>query len=194
MTITIKHQESYSRGQLLLRSFFGFFYITIPHIFLLYFIMIAASILSFISWWSVLFTGKYPQNFFEFRVNLQKWSLRLGLRLMHLADGYPEFGLSGKDSNSDIEIENPEQLSRGLLLLRLFFGLFYILLPHGFLLFFRAIACYFVGLIAWWIVLFTGKYPESMFNFIVESYRWSIRVGFYYSFMTDTYPPFNGKE
>ncbi len=194
MKITIKHQETFSRGELLLRSFFGFFYIMIPHMFLLYFLQIAGGLLSFISWWAVLFTGKYPQSFYEFQLNLQRWSLRVGLRLLNLADGYPAFGLNSADSNSNIEIENSESLSRGLLLLRLFFGMFYVIIPHGFLLMFRAIACMFIAFIAWWIVLFTGKYPESMFNFVIETQRWSIRVSLYMKFMTDIYPPFHGRE
>lgn len=194
MKVTIKHQETYSRGELLLRTFFGFIYIMIPHAFVLYFLQIAAGLLTFISWWAVLFTGKYPQSFYEFQLNMQRWSLRLGLRMMNLADGYPAFGLSSTDPNSNIEIENPESLSRGLLLLRTFFGMFYVMIPHGFILMFRGIACMFIAMIAWWIVLFTGKYPEGMFNFIVETQRWSTRVSLYMMFMTDVYPPFHGRE
>lgn len=60
----IVHQDSYSRGQLLLRTFFGFFYIMIPHAFLLWFMTIASLFLGFIAWWAVLFTAKYPKSFF----------------------------------------------------------------------------------------------------------------------------------
>jgi hypothetical protein len=194
MKITITHQETYSRGQLLLRHFFGWLYIAIPHVFLLYFVQIAASVLSFISWWAVLFTGKYPQNFFEFQVNLQKWSLRMNLRLMDMADGYPQFGLSSSDPNSNIEIQNPEKLNQGLLLLRTFFGMFYVIIPHGFILMFRGIACMFIMFLAFWIILITGKYPEGMFKFMVETMRWGMRVSFYMKFMTDDYPPFHGRE
>ena len=66
MKIDIKHQERYSRGELLLRSIFGAIYIAFPHLFLLIFVSLWGAILSFISWWIVLFTGEYPQSFFEF--------------------------------------------------------------------------------------------------------------------------------
>lgn len=85
-------------------------------------------------------------------------------------------------------------MSRGLLLLRLLFGYFYVLIPHGIMLAFYAIGVYFVILIAWFAVLFTGKYPEGMFRFVEKYFRWWLRVGTYMSFMTDQYPPFNGDE
>lgn len=193
MNLTIQHQESYSRGQLLLRTLFGGIYIVLPHFFLMYFMMIWGAILSLISWFAVLFTGKYPQSFFNYQLNLKKWNLRVSARVLNLADGYPTFGLSGTDTNTNIELPYPESLSRGLLLLRTFFGFIYVIIPHGFLLFFRAIATYFLIFLSWWAILITGKYPQSWFDFNVGTLRWAMRVGFYLSFMTDQYPPFNGK-
>lgn len=193
MNLTILHQESYSRGELLLRTLFGALYIAIPHFFLLYFLAIWGAILSFISFWAILFTGKYPQSFFNYQLNLKKWSLRVTTRLFNMADGYPAFGLSATDTNTNIELEYPETSSRGLLLLRAFFAVFYVLIPHGFLLFFRAIATYFLMFLSWWAILFTGKYPKSWFDFNVGTLRWAMRVGFYLSFMTDKYPPFNSR-
>lgn len=193
MILTIQHQETYSRGQLLLRAFFGSIYIGIPHFFLLYFIMIWGAILSFIAWWAVLFTGKYPQSFFNYQLNLKKWSLRVSVRLVHMADGYPAFGMSSTDTNTNIELAYPEKLNQGLLILRTFFALFYVIIPHGFLLFFRAIATYVLIFLSFWAILFTGKYPKSWFDFNVGTIRWAMRVGFYMSFMTDQYPPFNGR-
>jgi hypothetical protein len=194
MILTIQHQESYSRGQLLLRTLFGGIYIVFPHFFLLYFMMIWGAILSLISWFAVLFTGKYPQSFFNYQLNMRKWNLRVSARLLNMADGYPAFGLSGTDTNTNIELPYPESLSRGLLLLRTFFGFIYVIIPHGFLLFFRAIATYFLIFLSWWAILITGKYPQSWFDFNVKTLRWGMRVGFYMSFMTDKYPPFNGNE
>jgi hypothetical protein len=155
--------------------------------------MIWGAILSFISWWAILFTAKYPQSFFNYQLNMRKWMLRVSARLFNMADGYPAFGLSGADENTNIEITYPETLSRGILILRAFFGVIYVIIPHGFLLFFRAIATYFLMFLSWWAILFTGKYPKSWFEFNVGTIRWAMRVGFYMSFMTDQYPPFNGK-
>jgi hypothetical protein len=52
----------------------------------------------------------------------------------------------------------------------------------------------FVGIIAWWAILFSGKYPEGMFGFVERFMRWMLRVMAYMAKMTDIYPPFNGKE
>jgi len=192
--LTIQHQESYSRGELLLRTFFGGIYMFLPHAFMMMFCQIWAGILSFIAWWVVLFTGKYPQSFFEYQVKMIRWSVRLSARSMNLADGYPAFFPSGTDDKTSFDVDYPETLSRGLLLLRMFFGLFYILLPHGFVLIFRMIGAAFMRFLAWWAILFTGEYPKGWHDFQVGTLRWGIRVNAYYMFMTDTYPPFSGKE
>ena len=193
MELQVNHQESYSRVELLLRSFFGIIYIEIPHLFLLFFLSIWSAILSFISWWVILFTGSYPQSFFEFQVKLFRWSTRVNLRLYNMSDGYPAFGLDVEDEAFKLDIPYPETLSRGILLLRLFFSFIYVLIPHGFLLFFRGLWTLILTFLAFWVVLFTGEYPKSWFDFNVGTIRWSLRVNLYLSNMTDDYPPFSGK-
>jgi hypothetical protein len=194
MKLTIKNQESYSRVELLLRTFFGWIYIAIPHGFLLFFVGLWSSILMFVAFWVVLFTAHYPKNFFEFQTGFYRWSLRLRARIINLSDGYPAFGIKGTDEGTQLDIPYPEKLSRILLLLRLFFGWIYVLIPHGFILFFRTIATGFVIFVAWWIVLITAKYPASMHEFVTGTVRWGTRITLYMSFMTDDYPPFTGKD
>lgn len=189
----IVHQDSYSRGQLLLRTFFGFFYIMIPHAFLLWFMTIASLFLGFIAWWAVLFTAKYPKSFFDFQLGLLKWSTRVSARMLNLVDGYPSFGLSGIDDRTSVHVAYPETLNRGTLLLRAFFGFIYVYIPHGICLLFRFIGLYFVVLIAWWAILIVGKYPKVMHNYVVGTFRWIMRLNIYMKFMTDKYPPFSGK-
>lgn len=189
----VVHQSNYSRLELLARTFFGQLYILLPHGFLLFFVGIGSFVLGFIAWWAVLFTGVYPRSFFDYQVNLIRWRMRVAARMTHLADGYPEFGMSKSDERVIVHIAYPEKLSQGLLLLRLFFQFIYVLIPHGFCLFFRFIGTAFVIFFAWWAVLFTGKYPAGMHAFVVGSFRWALRVQLYSSFMTDKYPPFSGK-
>jgi hypothetical protein len=193
MKLEIKHQESYSRGELLLRTLFGWLYITLPHFFILMFVGIWGAILQFIAFWVVLFTGRYPQSMFEFQEGLLRWSLRVSARTMNLADGYPAFGISATDDYSTLEIEYPEKLSRGLLIVRFLFGWIYVGIPHGFMLFFRYIATMVLVFISWWAVLFTGSYPESFHKFNVGTLRWATRMNVYLKFMTDEYPPFTGE-
>ena len=193
MTLTIKHQETYSRGELLLRTIFGFFYIGIPHFFLLFFVGIWSAILQFISFWAILFTGRYPESFFEFQVGVMRWNIRLNARLMNLSDGYPAFGIHGTDDQTSLDVPYPESLSRGLAIVKLLFGAIYVGIPHGFILFFRLIWGSVLTFIAFWVVLFTGKYPESWHTFNVNTMRWSTRVNIYLGFMNDKYPPFSGQ-
>lgn len=194
MKLTIQHQDSYSRGQLLLRTFFGFLYIVIPHMFCLFFVGIWAGILAFLAFWVVLFTGRYPKSWFDFQVKFMNWQLRVNASMIHLVDGYPAFGLSTISDNVKLEVEYPEKLSRGLVLLRLFFGFLYVLIPHMFCLYFRALATYIVIFLAWWVVLFTGNYPENWHAFNVGTARWAWRLNLYMGLFTDDYPPFSGKE
>ena len=204
MKLIVKHQEHYSRGELLLRTLFGFLYIALPHFFILMFVGLFGAILRFIAFWVVLFTGRYPQSMFEFQVNLMKWSVRIMARLWNLSDGYPAFGLKATDEHTDLTVPYPEKISRGLVLLRLFFGIFYVYIPHGFLLAFRGFwvgilifLSWWVGILiflSWWVVLFTAKYPASFHEWAVGLIRWQMRLNLYMGYMTDTYPPFTGDE
>ena len=193
MKFGIKHQESYSRGELIIRTLFGGLYIALPHLFLLMFLQLWSGILNFITFWVILFTGKFPEGMFNFQMNLRKWNLRFQARLLNLSDGYPHFGLENQDESIIIELERPIEANRISILFRQFFGVIYVLIPHGFCLFFMMIGMSFVRFIAFWVVLFTGKYPVGMHTYIVGVLRWQFRVGAFMSFMTDTYPPFSKK-
>jgi len=194
MLLEIKHHEHYSRKELLLRSFFGWFYILIPHAFLLIFVAMAATVLQFLSFWIILFTGRYPQSWFEFQVKFQSWNLRLNASFFNIVDGYPAFGFNGSHPSIEYDVPYPEHISRVSVLLRGVFGFFYVLIPHGFILMFLGIAVQMVTFICWWIVLFTGKYPKELFDFVVGYLKWNQRVTNYMAYMTDTYPPFSMKE
>jgi hypothetical protein len=193
MALTIQRQEQYSRGALLLRTFFGWLYISIPHLFLLLFVGIWGAVLSFISWWVVLFTGRYPKSLFEFQVGLISWSTRVAASVGNLTDEYPSFGISGTSAAVRVEIDYPEKLGRGTLILRTLLGWLYFTIPHGFCLFFRLIWSGVLSFLAWWAVLFTGNFPESFHSFLTGTHRWLVRFSAYAGFLTDTYPPFTGK-
>ena len=91
MKLTIAHQDKYSRGQLILRTLFGAIYIGVPHLFLIAIVGIWSAILSFITFWAVLFTGKFPESMFNFQIGFQNWVLRVEAVLGNLVDGYPTF-------------------------------------------------------------------------------------------------------
>lgn len=181
-----------SRGILLLRLLFGWLYAGIPHYICLFAVSSAMGAISFVAFWAVLFSGRYPKGLFTIITGLLDWQARISVYLNFLRDEYPPLGFTSTYP-ARVVIDYPEKLSRGLLLLRAFFGFLYILIPHGICLFIRQIAHGVITFIAWWAVLFTGKIPERMFSFLSGTYRWSLRVSAYCFFLTDEYPPFSGK-
>ena len=194
MKLNITHQESYSRGQLILRTLFGSLYIGIPHGFLLLFVGVWSAILSFATFWVVLFTQKFPKGIFDWQVKYMSWGLRVNAVLSNLVDGYPEFFPSGGSETVELAVEHPEKVRWWLVLLRTVLGVFYVLIPHGICLIGRYIATGVLMFIAWWAVLFTGRYPARMHAFNVGTYRWVYRIYMYLEFFTDQYPRFSGKE
>lgn len=193
MKLTITHQESYSRSELLLRGIFGVLYIVLPHVFLLFFFSLWGTILSLVAFIAIIFTGRYPESMFEYQVNLLRWNLRLTARTSNLADDYPAFGLDGTDEHTSLEVPYPEGISRGLTIVRLLFGAFYVILPHGFILYFRILWGAILSIYAFLSVLFTAKFPKGAHDFLVGTIRWQYRVSLYMGNMTDTYPPFSSK-
>lgn len=191
MKLNIVHQSRYSRGELLLRSFFGGLYIVIPHAFCLFFYTLWGAILYFITFFSILFTQRYPKSNFDYFLKLFRWQLRLNARMFNLSDGYPAFGLNGTDDKTTLEVTYPEYVSWTKPLLIFFLGGI-ILIPHAICLMFLSIGAWFMVLFSWFAVLFTGNYPEGMHQYMVRFIRWNTRVNLYVYFMYPYYPPFNG--
>ena len=88
-----------------------------------------------------------------------------------------------------LKVEFPKRLSR----LTTFFRLF-MLIPQIVVLYFINIAGDIIVFISWWAILFTGRYPKGLFDFVVWWFRWSTRFAGYAYLLTDKYPPFNGSE
>jgi len=185
------YPQEMSRGKLLLKTFFGWLYIGIPHGIILSVLGFIAGIMSFFAWWAVLFTGKYPKGMFDFILNTTRWTMRVSAYLGLMTDVNPPYSFESPDSPVKLDIEYPESLSRGKLLLRTFFGWLYVGVPHGIILSALGALAEAIILICWFIILFTGKFPEGMFKLVVGYFRWTLRVGAYSGFMTDEYPPFS---
>jgi hypothetical protein len=134
----------------------------------------------------LLFRQKYPKWWFDWNVALTKFSTRVGAYIDLLTDEYPS---TDEDQTVHIEIPYPDaknELNRWLPLVK-----WLLAIPHYIILFFLWIAAIVCVVIAWFAILFTGRYPRGLFDFVVGVYRWSLRVAAY-SFLltTDLYPPF----
>ena len=85
------------------------------------------------------------------------------------------------------------RLSRGLALLKFFFGFLYVGIPHGIALLIYGILVLIVVFLSWWAILIVGRFPRGFFDFVVGFNRWAMRVTAYLSYLRDEYPPFNGR-
>ncbi len=93
-----------------------------------------------------------------------------------------------------MDIDYPEGLSRGKLLLKVLLGWIYVGIPHGIILYVYGIAVSVTTFIAFWVILFTGRYPKGLFDFAVGYWRWTTHVTAYLGLLRDEYPPFNGRQ
>lgn len=93
-----------------------------------------------------------------------------------------------------LSIEYPDRLSRGWVVLKVLFGWLYVGIPHGIILWLYGIAVGIVTFIALWAILFTGRFPKGMFEFVVGYMRWSLNVSTYLGLLRDEYPPFSGEQ
>ena len=112
-----------------------------------------------------------------------------------MRDEYPPFSNEQKaDYPVTLDVEYPERLSRGWVVPKVLLGWLYVGIPHGIILALYGIVVSIVVFIAFFAILFTGKYPRGMFDFVVEYMRWSLNVTAYLSLLRDEYPPFSGRE
>jgi hypothetical protein len=160
----------------------------IPHYIALYFLGIAAFVVTVIAFFSILFTGKYPRSLFDFAVGYWRWSWRVGFYGYSAlgTDMYPPFTLDKAQYPADIDIQYPEKLSQGLVLVKWWL----LAIPHYFIIYALNIVQEVLLLVIAIILLFTGQYPPDLFKFIMGINRWVYRVYAYAFLMTDEYPPF----
>lgn len=195
VTLTVDYPDKLSRGVLLLKVFFGWLYVGIPHGFILYFYEIAVGIVTFIAFWAVLFTGRFPRGMHDFVVGGMRWNTNVGAYIGFLTDEYPPFtGEEGTKYPLTLTVEYPERLSRSTLLLKVLFGWLYVGIPHGIMLMLYGVAVAVVMFIAFWAILFAGRFPRGMYDFVVGFWRWSLNVQAYMSLLIDEYPPFSGEQ
>jgi hypothetical protein len=146
---------------------------------------IVVVVIAIIAWFWVLVAGKMPRGLWDFALFYMRWRANSIAYVAMLRDEYPPFGTGDYPVRYSAG-EFPEKRNR----LTVFFRLF-MLIPHFIVLFFLGIAWWVTAIIAWFAILFTGSYPEGLYNFAVGYLRWSMRVEAYGYLMRDEYPPFS---
>jgi hypothetical protein len=172
------------------RPFFAWV-VAIPHWLILGVIGSVVGVLTFVGWFAILFTGKMPEGITNFTAMYLRYQWRTMSYSYGFTEKYPPFEFEmmvGDDGHhtSRFDMDAPGDLSRGLIFVK-----WLLVIPHFFVLACVWIAALFAIFIGAWIVLFTGKWPEGMRDFIVGSMRWSNRVTAYTYLVTDDYPPFS---
>jgi hypothetical protein len=138
----------------------------------------------------ILFRKKYPRWWFDWNRELLRFTQRVYAYGALMSDVYPS---TDEQQYVRLEIEYPNaetDLARGMPLVKWFLAI-----PHYFVLLFLYIGAFFAVIFAWFAILFTGRYPRSLFDFVVGVERWALRVIAYaFILVTDKYPPFSLEE
>ena len=146
----------------------------------------AGGLLFFAPLLMILFRQKYPRWWFDWNLELQRFSNRVAAYLALMADRYPS-----TTEHQSVHLDYPypdvvRDLRRWLPLVKWFLAI-----PHFIVLFFLWIAAVVTVIVAWFAIVFTGRYPRGMFDFVEGVLRWQNRVaGYAVVLVTDEYPPF----
>jgi hypothetical protein len=135
----------------------------------------------------ILFRQRYPRWWFDFALELTRFSTRIGAYVALLTDKYPS---TVEEQDVHLELDYPDaerDLNRWLPLVK-----WLLAIPHYVVLFFLSVGAFFAVVIAWFAILFTGRYPRGLFDYVVGVGRWWLRVEAYaFLLVTDRYPPFS---
>jgi hypothetical protein len=179
VALAVDYPERQSRWKTLFRLF-----LAIPLLIFAYLINSASLGMVWAIWIVVALRGRIPRWMFDFQVALIGWQVRAFSYCLLLTDAYAPFE---GDYPIRFEAQYPERLSRWKVL----FWKYFTVLPHSIVLFFLWIAAYVVLIIAWFAILFTGRFPRALHGYVAGVVRWSLRVQAYVFSLTDEYPPFS---
>ena len=167
-------------------------FMAIPHLFVLYALNIVSEAIGFVSWILVVFTGKLPDGLAGLQAMYLRYTVRTYTFVLFMREEYPPFAFETTASDpGDVprlrvdfvpELEDRNRLTA-------FFRIL-LVIPHLIVLALLAIGVWVASIIGFFAVLFTGKWPEGLRDFVIKVMRWGLRVQAYFLLLTDLYPPF----
>ena len=178
----VAYQERYSR----LSTFFRLI-LAIPHIVVLMLWGFLAEIVVFLSWFAILFTGRYPNAFFGFVAGFVSYSTRVNCYLSLLTDKFPPFGSSRPEDGHPVQVstDHPERLSRLTTFFRLPMAIPAYLVAYVLRLLGQLLAVF-----AWIVIVIMGRLPKGLFEVMELPMRYQLRFASYLFLVTDVYPWF----
>jgi Domain of unknown function (DUF4389) len=143
----------------------------------------AAYVLAIVNWFAILVTGDAIKGIRDFQLYYLRWRTRAVAYMALFVDPYPPFGDASYPAA--IAVTEPAVRDRATIAVRLILAV-----PHLIVLFFLVLAWALCTVIAWFAILFTGRYPASLYPFALGVMRWLLRVEAYLLLLVDEYPPF----
>ena len=183
LRLDVEYPEALNRWLVLVK-----WLLVIPHLLVLWALGLVASIIVFIAFFAILFTRKFPQGLFEFVANYFRWSLNVSVYYSLMRDEYPPFSWDAGQYPVTLEVDYAQELNRWLPLIK-----WLLIIPHFLVLLVLGIVVSVIWIIAFFVILFTKRYPRGLFDFVAGFFRWAYRVNVYYYLMRDEYPPFSLK-
>jgi hypothetical protein len=178
----VEHQPRYSR----LSTFFRLF-LLIPHIIWLALWGIVVEIVVFLSWFAIVFTGRYPRGFFNFAAAYLSYYTRVNCYCYLLTDKFPPFGggSPGDGYPVQVSVDWPERLSRLTTFFRIIMGI-----PALLVLRILQILGQLLAFFGWFVIIFIGRLPKGLFEVMELPARYTTRTTAYLMLLTDAYPWF----
>lgn len=146
---------------------------------------VVAVVCAVIAWFSIVFTGRHPQGLWALQAFYLRWRVRAVAYAALFCDEYPPFGEGPYPAS--LEVTEPrvdrDRLSVAFRIITA--------IPHLIAIWALGIAWGVTTVIAWFAILFTGRYPEGLYRFGIAAFQWNIRVEAYLLLLRDEYPPFS---
>jgi hypothetical protein len=164
--------------------------LALPHYIVLIFLGIGALFAVLIAFFAVLITGRYPRGLWDYVTGVHRWATRVFGYEFLLCDPYPPFSLEDDPGYPvRVEFDYPDTVNRWRPLVH-----WLLVIPYAFVAGILFYVAEIVAFIAIFVILFTAKLPQGMFNLILIPMRWQLRANAYAGFVVTRYPPFAWEE